>query len=460
MQQYRRSKLFEFRLWALSTPEGLNTNNRYEATSNDDRKHLSDLSDELLTMPTTRHQIWALRENPDSIFEEYVNSSELLSRGWVYQEVLLTPANLFCTKDEIWWSCSCATCSRTTPTGVVKNPSKGPSYLRAKYGCVPFVDDIRKRKTIITGDLLRLDPIRSWGDVLHSYCRTSITVDDDRLVAIAGIANLFRSLFPHQLQKAIYNSGLWSTNILQQLRWTATPPPLHEEDEVEAIQGRLRPARIHIPSWSPLNCAGIMNRTYQVDSVCNSHPLPLPIEVVAMGNAKVDRFGRATEQAGSTLHLRGVQPVEVNLAEDLNHAESKGCMGVPVLVAWDTKEERELARLRLSTEVGSYRALLFTFDPRRLAFLDGLLLRPGTLCDGLDRWIRCAYIFASFHPDYIGRYDELVTKYVHAYRVVEYGYTWVVADTAEEGRTSISQESNWQRESTGRAPELRDIYIV
>lgn len=28
--------------------------------------------------------------------------SNLLSRGWVYQEVLLTPTNLLCTKEQMW----------------------------------------------------------------------------------------------------------------------------------------------------------------------------------------------------------------------------------------------------------------------------------------------------------------------------------------------------------------------
>lgn len=41
----------------------------------------------------------------DAEFEKQVLSSELLSRGWVYQEVILAPANLFCTSQQMWWLC-------------------------------------------------------------------------------------------------------------------------------------------------------------------------------------------------------------------------------------------------------------------------------------------------------------------------------------------------------------------
>lgn len=93
----------------------------------------------------------------------------------------------------------------------------------------------------------------------------------------------------------------------------------------------------------------------------------LPIEFVAMGNSNVDRFGRATEQAGCTLHLRGVL-VGVKLALEpeltvsmgevvLDLLEPKGWEGANVTMSidWDTWEERELAA---SSDVDSFQVLM------------------------------------------------------------------------------------------------------
>lgn len=66
---------------------------------------------------TTQGQVVILWEDPQRKFSDGVLSSELLSRGWVYQEVLFAPANLFCTADEIWWFCPEKTYSDTFPGG-------------------------------------------------------------------------------------------------------------------------------------------------------------------------------------------------------------------------------------------------------------------------------------------------------------------------------------------------------
>lgn len=52
-----------------------------------------------------------LWDDPKERFTEAVIYSMLLSRGWVYQKVLFTPANVFYTPDEMWWSFSDATYS-------------------------------------------------------------------------------------------------------------------------------------------------------------------------------------------------------------------------------------------------------------------------------------------------------------------------------------------------------------
>lgn len=59
-----------------------------------------------------------------------------------------------------------------------------------------------------------LDPMEAWRDMLTDYAATSVTEPRDRLVAIAGIATIFKALYAHKLRDAVYHSGIWvSDNI-------------------------------------------------------------------------------------------------------------------------------------------------------------------------------------------------------------------------------------------------------
>lgn len=55
---------------------------------------------------------------PKQEFKSEIIFLELLSRAWVYQEVLLAPANLFCATEQMWWSCSGGTCSQAFPDSI------------------------------------------------------------------------------------------------------------------------------------------------------------------------------------------------------------------------------------------------------------------------------------------------------------------------------------------------------
>lgn len=79
-----------------------------------------------------------LWDDPKERFTEAVIYSMLLSRGWVYQKVLFTPANVFYTPDEMWWSCSDATYSGMFSAGILVEYNDGRP--------VHFIDDLRHRK--------------------------------------------------------------------------------------------------------------------------------------------------------------------------------------------------------------------------------------------------------------------------------------------------------------------------
>lgn len=232
-----------------------------------------------------------LQQQVEGQFHQDIICSELLSRGWTYQEILLSPANLLCTRQMMWWSCSDASCSELFPENT---PTLGHDINEPPV----FMDPLRSEKVALkSGKSL----INIWMDVISSYSRTSVTFRDDRVVAIAGIARLFSSWFPKLLDSADltghFHSGIWSTEVIQQLLWRCTS------------SRRTRCSRddqIYIPSWSPLSslsCHPSYNRSSTTVTLAEY------VEIGSSGTTGVfrtDQFGRVQNQSEAVLHLRSV----------------------------------------------------------------------------------------------------------------------------------------------------------
>lgn len=176
---------------------------------------------------------------------------------------LFAPANLLCTPDEIWWSC-CCTYSQDFPTGVAENGevefdtladvSSLEGVPRTGHNVSFYEDSLRSGKGHFRKQQLssNMRCLQAWG-MCESYSRTSVTVNSDRLVAIAGGANLFRTIFPDQLKLTGYKSGIWTTSIEKGLQ---EQPLWRGNDALPALPARRYSAGHPIPSWSPLSFDG------------------------------------------------------------------------------------------------------------------------------------------------------------------------------------------------------------
>lgn len=392
-----------------------------------------------------------LWEDPGDKFKRDVSYSELLSRGWVFQEVFFTPANLFCTPDEMWWSCCRSTCSQSFPKGVVE-------WVNTRYSTDPtviFFEDESRMKKAKFYDLGRgnsfeallvswQDVLESWQNVLESYGWTSVTVESDRLVAIAGVASIFRTMFPNQLRNAGYHSGVWSTmgfenmadSLAVQLFW----------------QGLSFPARRYsaghpIPSWSPMSFAGEVGYISSWGDRL--------IELVAMESSHLDKFGRAMEKTHCTLHIRGVLTgVDITQEEKdelwgLNRAHVTNHPELYMDIAWDNKEELRQAAESKSKDYA--RVLPLELIMHRFLFrLNGILLRPldDVLSNNGPRaWVRCG----TFK---LVRRKELFDSWRHVlefFQVEKYGLKWKLPE---------SRGLDARCDRVSKPYGLEDIYIV
>lgn len=378
-------------------------------------------------------------------FDRDVMSSELLQRGWVYQEVLLAPANLFCTTEQMWWSCSDKSCSQIRPNGC---PIDGRSSAQTE------LDVLAKRKLAITAQGSHTDPIGPWAGVLEHYARTTVTFKNDRLVAISGIANVFRSLFPKQLGSAGYHSGVWSTDVLNQLCWTSRTKIWKNAKWRAAPRHRFQTDH-YMPSWSPASS--------NILAEYSSGMMPsytLPVECF-MDTSGLDQFGRATTQEKGTLHIRGVL-TKMAIGENdridrgMGHAWPFGYERGALMVFWDSLEEASLAEAPASTN--TFAALLIKCD----AFdLQGLLLRAVPDPDGsgggrAGKWLRCGYLRSRGWPPTKGEtWEERCRNVVQAFHLDRYGISWRPA-RAEDN----AGKRAWVQDRTDAPPDLEDIFIV
>ncbi|KAI0448907.1 HET-domain-containing protein [Xylaria acuta] len=135
----------------------------------------------------------------------------LLTRGWVFQERLLSPRFLQFGKDELLWDCresmlcECGQRPPDLPYNQVSVANKDHELLSHK-----------------------------WRKIVEFYCSLSLTVPRDKLPALSGLAREIRERKP----SATYLAGLWSDSLDLDLLWIPYGPENRRTDEYIA------------PSWS------------------------------------------------------------------------------------------------------------------------------------------------------------------------------------------------------------------
>ncbi|KAH7021513.1 heterokaryon incompatibility protein-domain-containing protein, partial [Microdochium trichocladiopsis] len=107
------------------------------------------------------------------------------TRGWVFQETLVSPATLRCTSAGIQWEC-------------------------CQEG---WADLIRRQSTAQPSPA----PIYTWHQYVAEFADRRLSVPTDKLPAMAGVAARFSHLF-----NLTYAAGLWREHFLSGLTWGRT----------------------------------------------------------------------------------------------------------------------------------------------------------------------------------------------------------------------------------------------
>lgn len=157
-------------------------------------------------------------------FESYTDPEmSLLSRGWVYQEVLLSPRTLYFLANEIMWRCRVHTicqCARYSldadwvgQSDLKTYSHNGETLYYSGRGCKPVAS-------------------RDWATIVEDYSSKDLTYPQDRMPALAGIAQEFGSS-----KGWTYICGHWQEDLSRTFGWT---PRVHQTIRPES----------GLPTWS------------------------------------------------------------------------------------------------------------------------------------------------------------------------------------------------------------------
>lgn len=189
----------------------------------------------------------------------------LLSRGWAFQERILSPRVLHFCKEELVWECreeSVCECGSLTPYPVT-NPraqavplglldSRTTEKLRSNAFKSAFIHFKRRIKTSLLHRVPRTSEfnlelkdgkqwkahvwpvIANWHMIVEQYSALKLTLQPDRLPTLSGLAVRSSSLL------GFYLAGLWSNSLTTDLVWRVEKLDIDTQRSTEYIG----------PSWS------------------------------------------------------------------------------------------------------------------------------------------------------------------------------------------------------------------
>ncbi|KAF2432486.1 HET-domain-containing protein [Tothia fuscella] len=178
----------------------------------------------------------------------------LLSRGWCLQERELSCRVLHFTADRVLWECRESYASEDNSSLETKNMLKDKGI---KFRLLDGTPRDRKDRPYDYKFL-------KWLDSVEEYSTRHLSVQNDKLRAIAGLADAIRTI---QVDD-VYLSGLWKRDLFRQLLWRPVVTPAWIEYASECWPPP--PIANGLPTWSWASYNGpvyFIRNTYQTDVI-------------------------------------------------------------------------------------------------------------------------------------------------------------------------------------------------
>jgi hypothetical protein len=147
----------------------------------------------------------------DCFFEE-VEQGPVNTRGWVFQERILSPRIIHFGREQVFWECNSFRAAAAFPQGC--------PGLKSVFGTrLKNWASTDHQNSLISYDIGQ----EAWAMLVSAYASTSITYPQDRLLAISAVAR--RLCVLRGLRERDYIAGLWRPDLLWQLLWIVAALP-------------------------------------------------------------------------------------------------------------------------------------------------------------------------------------------------------------------------------------------
>jgi hypothetical protein len=157
------------------------------------------------------------------VFSKRLERMPLESRGWTLQERVMSRRALSFTKTEIFWQCSTMQRCETFPYPT--------SFM-----------DMDNMHLHFQGNRFSSSFEGAWSTIIGRYTRRNLSNSRDKLVALAGLAQMIQRRY--QQEGNTYIIGLWRQSLEGQLFWHL------EEPEGKPPGSASRPSPYRAPTWS------------------------------------------------------------------------------------------------------------------------------------------------------------------------------------------------------------------
>jgi len=166
----------------------------------------------------------------DETRNQGIESAPLNRRAWVQQERLLSRRTLHFAKAQVMWECRSLLASEAYPHRSPQAPAFGQPIFHAPPKIWRRSTDAENRAQDTAASV--------WSRALSDHASKDLSLDSDRLPAIAGLAKTVSADFNNER----YVAGMWERDLIIPLAWT---------------QGRDKPQRTSVaPSWLWLGWKG------------------------------------------------------------------------------------------------------------------------------------------------------------------------------------------------------------
>jgi hypothetical protein len=184
---------------------------------------------------------------PGDLWDAQLLGTKIYTRGWVFQERMLSPRLLHFAKKQIFWDCGTVSACEGHPSGLPEVVDDTAATDRHWRGRLQYRS--RNKDSVVVGP--NDDSIETfWQTAVLKYTSCDLTKQVDKTVAIWSIAKMVRDITGET-----YACGLWRYNLEEQLAWR-----VYRCDK----RARMPELQYRIPSWSWASIRGPISAAHRM----------------------------------------------------------------------------------------------------------------------------------------------------------------------------------------------------